>query len=97
MSTCSIDAIRINNATYNDALVYLPEPVPTPTDCYADCEAVIRSLLPVGTSDVVINTSTQPPSGGTVIRNEYGVIVLADEAANNITFISSCSIDLFFI
>ena len=97
LATCSIDTIQINNASYNDVIAYLPEPVPAPTDCCADCEAVIRSLLPVGTPDVSITTSTQPPSAGTVIRNEYGMIVLANEAANNITFISSCSIDLFFI
>lgn len=96
LSTCSIDTIQINNATYNDAIAYLPEPVPGPTDCCSDCEATIRSLLPVGTPDVRITTSTQPPSVGTVIRNEYGMIVLANEAVNNITFISSCSIDLFF-
>ena len=96
LSTCSIDTIQINNAMYNDAIVYLPEPVPVPADCCADCEATIRSLLPVGTSDVVITTSTQTPSTGTVIINEYGMIVLANEAENNITFISSCSIELFF-
>ena len=33
---------------------------------------------------------------GTVVKNEYGMIVLANEAENNITFISSCSIDLFY-
>lgn len=96
LSTCSIDTIQINNATYNNAIVYLSEPVPTPADCCADCESTIRSLLPVGTPNATITTSTQPPSVGTVIRNEYGMIVLANEAENNITFISSCSIDLFF-
>lgn len=97
LSICSIDSIRVNNAVYNDAIAYLPEPVPAPTDCCADCEATIRSFLPVGTPNAVITTSTQPPSTGTVIRNEYGMIVLANEAENNITFISSCSIDLFFV
>lgn len=97
LSTCSIDSIQINNATYNNAIVYLPEPVPAPADCCADCESTIRSLLPVGTPNATITTSTQPPSVGTVIRNEYGMIVLANEAENNISFISSCSIDLFFI
>ncbi|SCJ38799.1 Uncharacterised protein [uncultured Eubacterium sp.] len=97
LSICSIDTIRIDNATYNEAIAYLPEPVPAPTDCCADCESTIRSLLPVGTPDVTIITNTQTPSVGTVIRNEYGIIVLANEAENNITFISSCSIDLFSI
>ncbi len=97
LSICSIDTIQINDATYNDSIVYLPVPVPAPTDCCADCEATIRSLLPVGTTDTTIITSTQTPSTGTVIQNQYGMIVLANEAAGNITFISSCTIDLFFI
>ena len=97
LSICSIDTIQINNATYNDAITYLPEPVPAPTDCCSDCESTIRSRLPVGTPNVSINTSTQTPSTGTVIRNEFGMIVLANEAAATITFLSSCSIDLFFI
>ena len=93
---CSIDTIQINNAVYNNAIVYLPEPVPAPTDCYADCDTIIRSLLPVGT-DANITTSTQTPTVGTVIENEYGMIVLANEAANNVTFISSCNIDLCYV
>lgn len=93
---CSIDTIQINNAVYNNAIVYLPEPVPAPTDCYANCDTIIRSLLPVGT-DANITTSTQTPTVGTVIENEYGMIVLANEAANNVTFISSCNIDLFYV
>ena len=50
---CSIDTIQINNATYNDTIVYLPEPVPAPTDCCADCAphaavrlAVLRAVAP---------------------------------------------------
>ena len=96
-SICSIDSIQINNATYNDAIVYLPDPVPAPTDCCADCEAAIRSLLPVGTSGVSIINNIQTPSRGTVIKNEYGMIVLANEADANITFVSPCSIDLFSV
>lgn len=95
LSVCSIDTIQINNATYNDAITYLPGPVPAPTDCCADCEITIRSLLPVGT-DANIITNTQTPSTGTVIRNEYGMIVLANEAVTNITFVSTCNIDLFY-
>ena len=97
LSICSIDTIQIDNATYNDTIVYLPEPFPAPTDCCADCQAAIRSLLPVGTAGVNIITSSQTPSVGTVIRNEYGMLVLSNEARTNITFVSSCSIDLFLI
>ena len=50
----------------------------------------------VPTFRVDIITNTQTPSNGTVIKNEYGMIVLANEASNNITFISSCSIDRFY-
>ncbi|WP_314723764.1 hypothetical protein [Enterocloster bolteae] len=97
LSICSIDTIQIDNATYNDTIVYLSEPFPAPTDCCADCQAAIRSLLPVGTAGVNIITSSQTPSVGTVIRNEYGMLVLSNEARTNITFVSSCSIDLFLI
>ena len=96
LSICSIDTILINNSTYNDAISYLPEPDPVPTDCCADCEAVIRSLLPVGTTANII-TSTQTPSTGTVIRNEYGMIVLSNEDDANITFVSTCNVDLFYV
>ncbi len=92
---CSIDSILINNAVYNDAIVYLPQAVPAPTDCCADCEAVIRSLLPVG-ADVSIVTNTQTASSGTVIRNEPGMLVLADEENSSLSFVSICKIDLFY-
>ena len=97
LSICSIDTIQINDAVYNDAIGYLPEPVPALTDCCADCDAVIRSLLPVGRENVYITTNTQTPSIGTVIRNEYGMIVLANQTNRNITSVSSCSIDLFIL
>lgn len=97
LSICSIDTIQINDAVYNDAIGYLPEPVPALTDCCADCDAVIHSLLPVGRENVYITTNTQTPSIGTVIRNEYGMIVLANQTNRNITFVSSCSIDLFIL
>lgn len=84
LSICSIDTIQINNATYNDAIIYLPQPVPASADCCTDCGAAIRSLLPVGTPNVSIIKNTQTPSVGTVIKNEYGMIVLANEANNNI-------------
>ena len=96
LSICSIDTIRVNNVAYNDAIAYLPEPVPAPTDCRADCEATIRSLLPVGTAANII-TNTQTPSTGTVIRNEYGMVVLSNEEDANITFVSTCNIDLFYV
>ena len=97
VSICSIDTIRINNITYNNTIAYLSAPNPLPTDCCADCDMAIRSRLPVGTANVLITTNTQAPTQGTVIRNEYGMIVLNDPNSNSVSFISSCRIDLAYI
>ena len=97
VSICSIDTITINNITYNDTITYLPAPDPLPTDCCTDCDTTIRSKLPIGTAGVLITTSTQTPTQGTIIRNEYGMVVLNDPNANNISFVSSCRIDLVYI
>lgn len=97
VSICSIDSIRINNATYNDTITYLPLPDPLPTGCCADCDAAFRSRLPIGTANANIITNTQIQSQGNVIRNEYGVIVLNNPNDNTITFISTCRIDLVLL
>ena len=39
ISICRIASIRITSSTYNDAITYLPAPVPAPTGCDATCEA----------------------------------------------------------
>lgn len=96
LSICSIDTITINNATYNDTITYLTTPEPTPTGCCADCDAAIRSRLPVGTNDILIIANTQVPSRGDVIKNEYGMIVLEDSQNNSISFISTCRINLVY-
>lgn len=96
ISLCSIDTIRIDNVTYNDAITYLPTPTPAPTGCQADCEAAIRSIAPVGTTGVSIISNTQISATGTVIRNEYGMIVLEDTVRNNISFVSSCRADIIY-
>lgn len=97
LSICSIDTITINDAIYNDTITYLPEPDPLPTDCCIDCDSAIRNVLPVGTVAVNIVTNSQITSQGNVIVNEPGMIVLANSDRNNITFISSCSIDVLYL
>lgn len=97
ISICSIDSIRIDNATYNEEITYLPEPNPVPTDCKADCEATIREALPVGTTDANIITNGAIASQGNVIVNESGMIVLENPTNTNITFISTCRIDAIFL
>lgn len=96
-SLCSIDSITIDNAVYNDTISYLPAPVPTPTGCCADCESDIRSILPVGTTDVSIITNGNLASLGTVIKNEYGMIVLTNTLSRIISFVSVCKIDAIFL
>ncbi len=97
ISICSIDTITINSATYNEAITYLPEPDPLPTDCCADCIYTIRDALPVGTEGVSIVTNDQLTSQGNVVVNEPGMIVLENTERNNITFVSPCRIDVMYL
>lgn len=90
----SICTITINNATYNEAITYLPMPDPTPVECCADCDYAIRETLPIGTSVASIITNTKLTSQGDVIENQLGIIVLENTERNNITFVSSCKIDI---
>lgn len=96
VSICGIDSIRINNATFNNTITFLQEPTPSPIGCCSDCDAAFRQLLPIGTNTSIIS-NTQTPAQGTVIRNEYGMIVLENTAENYITFVSSCHADLAYI
>lgn len=96
VSICSIDTITINNATYNDQITYLPEPEPIPTNCKYDCENAVRDALPVGTTGVNIITNTQIQAQGNVIVNEPGIVVLETPERNNITFVSTCRVDIIY-
>lgn len=97
LSICSIDSITVNNAVYNEQITYLPEPMPMPTDCRADCDSAIRRALPIGTQGVSIITNTQISSQGNVIQNEPGIVVLDNPQRDNITFVSSCGIDVVYL
>ena len=63
---------------------------------YSRARALLKNLELAGAANICV-TSSQTPSVGTVVRNEYGMLVLSNEARTNITFVSSCSIDLFLI
>ena len=91
---CRIASIRITSAAYNNGIVYLPAPTPTPDTCEANCEAAIRSYLPVGTTNVSINAGGQTVGQGTVLRDEYGIVVLANGNNSNPTFISTCKTEI---
>ncbi len=97
ISICSIDTITINGATYNDNITYLPAPDPALTGCCSDCDAVMRDILPVGTTGVNIVTNTQITTQGDIIENQPGMLVVNNPARNNITFVSSCRVDVAYV
>lgn len=92
LSICRIAAVRITSATYNNAITYLP--APTVEGCGADCEAAVRSYLPVGTTGVDINAGGQTVGQGTVLINEFGVVVLVGANNSDPTFVSTCKAEV---
>lgn len=94
VSLCRIAAVRITSATYNNAITYLPVPTPAPTGCGADCESAVRSYLPVGTTGAAIKAGGQTVAQGSVIKNEFGVLVLVGPNNSDPTFVSSCKAEI---
>lgn len=94
VSICRIASVRITSATYNDDIAYLPAPTPAPTGCDADCESAVRSYLPVGTTGVSINAGGQTVAQGTVLRNEFGVLVVVGNNNSDPTFVSTCKAEI---
>ena len=94
VSICRIAAVRITSATYNNNITYLPAPTPVPTGCSANCEAAVRSYLPVGTTSVDIKAGGQTVGQGTVLKNEFGMLVLVGSNNSDPTFISSCKAEI---
>ena len=94
VSICRIASVRITSATYNNAITYLAAPTPAPTGCDADCQAAIRSYLPAGTTSVSINAGGQTVAQGTVLRSEYGMLVLVGPNNSDPTFVSACKAEI---
>ena len=94
VSLCRIASITITSSTYNNNITYLPPPVPLPTDCGANCEEAIRSYLPVGTTGVDINAGGQTVAQGTIIRSEYGMVVVVGNNDSNPAFVSLCKAEI---
>lgn len=94
VSLCRIASITITSSTYNDAITYLPEPVPAPTGCGADCESALRAYLPVGTTGVAINAGGQTVANGTVTRSEAGMVVITGPNDSNPAFVSLCATEI---
>lgn len=93
VSLCRIASIRITSATYNQAITYLPAPVGV-SGCDTNCENAARTYLPVGTTGVDINAGGQTVGQGTVIRSEYGMVVLVGANNSDPTFVSLCKAEI---
>ena len=93
VSLCRIASITITSSTYNDNITYLP----APTDlegCDANCEAAIREYLPVGTLNVDINSGGQTVAQGTVLKSEFGMVVIVGNNNSNPAFVSTCKAEI---
>lgn len=94
VSICRIASITVTSSTYNEAITYLPAPVPAPTGCDANCENAIREYLPVNTPSVDINAGGQTVAQGTVIRSEFGMVVIVGPNNSNPAFVSLCKAEI---
>lgn len=91
---CHIASIRVTSSVYNDNINYLPAPSPIPGGCDAQCEEALYDYLPVGTDDVRIVAGGQTVGRGTVIRDEYGMVVLVGPNCSDPTFVSLCKTEI---
>ena len=87
ISICRIASIRITSNTYNDAITYLTAPVPAPTGCDATCEAV-------GTTGVDINAGGQTVAQGSILKSEFGMVVVVGNNNSDPTFVSLCKAEV---
>lgn len=94
LSIYRIASITVTSSTYNEAITYLPTPDPTPTGCDANCEAALRSYLPAGTPNVDINAGGQTVAQGTILRSEYGMVVVVGNNNSNPAFVSLCKTEI---
>lgn len=94
VSICRIASIRITSTTYNNAITYIPAPIPVPEGCGADCQNAIREYLPVGTSGVAIKAGGQTVAQGTVLKNEFGILVLVGNNNSDPSFVSTCKAEI---
>jgi hypothetical protein len=85
----NITAIYPGDGTlYNPSFTYLAAPVPLPSGCDADLLASVQSYLPLETA-LTLNLGPSVSASGNVYKNEFGVLVLSDEAGNTPIFIAS--------
>ena len=94
VSLCRIAAVRVTSATYNNAITYLPAPTPPPEGCGADCQNAIRAYLPAGTTSAAVKAGNQTVAQGTVLKSEYGMLVLVGPNNSDPSFVSTCKAEI---
>lgn len=94
VSLCRIASITITSSEYNDSITYLPAPVPSTSGCDTNCEAAIRDYLPAGTTSVDINAGGQTVAQGTILKSEYGMVVVVGNNNSNPAFVSLCKAEI---
>lgn len=94
LSICRIASITITSSIYNENITYMPAPSPLPTGCDANCEAALRSYLPVGTPNVSINSGGQTVAQGSILKSEYGMVVVVGNNNSNPSFVSLCKAEI---
>ena len=94
LSICRISSITITSSIYNENITYMPAPSPLPTGCDANCEAALRSYLPVGTPNVSINSGGQTVAQGSILKSEYGMVVVVGNNNSNPSFVSLCKAEI---
>lgn len=93
VSLCHIASLRVSGIIADDTITYLPDPIPFPEGCAADCQLAIRDYMPVGTSSASISVGGQTVAQGTIVANEFGMLVVAGPNNCGSTFISTCKIE----
>jgi hypothetical protein len=94
VSVCRIVALSIPGVTYQQNIVFNQPPEELPDDCGANCESSIRQTYTVG-STVSISGGGQVVANGTVVADEYGMIVTTNPANGNPEFVNTCKAEVF--
>lgn len=93
ISICRIASITITSSAYNENITFLPV-TPVNEDCSSNCESSIRQYLPVGTANVDINSGGQTVAQGTVLKSEFGMVVIVENNNSNPAFVSLCKAEI---
>ncbi len=91
---CRIAAVQVIGAVYSSSVSYLPSPALASESCGTRCEAAVRSFLPVGSAGVSVETGGRSTVQGTVVGNEFGILVLASPEGSDPVFLSTCKAQL---